>query len=353
MKAAVWYGHKDIRVMDVPEPCVLPGHVKIKVAYAGICGTDRHEYVGPNFIPAKKPHRLTGKMAPLIMGHEFSGVIVEVADDVKDWKVGDRVTASGNLFCGRCRWCREGRYNICEKLGFNGLSRDGGFAEYVVVPQHQLFKIPDKLSLKKAVLAEPLACGFHAAKLLGDLTGQKIVIVGAGMIGISCLIAAISRGSGKILVIGRGNSKEQIIRKLWVDYAAAKLVDAVEYTKNWSDGEMADIVFECVGTEQTLDLSLRLSRNAAKIMVMGVYESMPRIDMNMFQEGERILMSSQAYIDEIGVALQYLINNNFPMENLITSEIILDRIVEDGFEELIRNSGNHIKIIVKIADLDE
>jgi len=350
MKAAVWYGYKDIRVMDVPEPHVHPDHVKVQVAYAGICGTDRHEYVGPNFIPAKKPHRLTGKMAPLIMGHEFSGVITDVGEGVAGWKAGDRVIASGSLICGKCRWCREGRFNICTSLGFNGISRDGGFAEYTVIPQYQLFKIPDNVTLKEAVLAEPLSCGFHAAKLIGDLRGQKVIVVGAGIIGISCLLAAKFAGADKILVIGRGNTKEELIRRLGSDYVATKLVDAVEYTKKWSEGQMADVVFECAGSQQTLDLSIKLSRNAAKIMIMGVYEEKPRIDMNLFQEGERMLLSSQAYTDEMGIVLKHMSEGEISAKDLITAEIGLDTIVEEGFEELISNSGSHIKIIIRISE---
>ena len=116
MKAAVWHGYKDVRIEEVAEPTPKKGQVKIAVDWAGICGTDRHEYEGPNFIPVKKPHRLTGRVAPLIIGHEFSGRIVELGEDVDGWKVGDRVTANGSLTCGKCEACRSGRYNICQKL---------------------------------------------------------------------------------------------------------------------------------------------------------------------------------------------------------------------------------------------
>ena len=144
MRAAVWHGYKDIRIEEKAEPVPGPGQVKIKVDWAGICGTDRHEYEGPNFIPVKKPHRLTGRVAPLIIGHEFSGEIVELGEGVEGWKTGDRVTANGSLTCGKCEACRSGRYNICQKLGFLGVGDDGAFADYVVVEASRLFAIPER-----------------------------------------------------------------------------------------------------------------------------------------------------------------------------------------------------------------
>jgi len=140
MKAAVWHGHKDIRITEVEKPSPGPGQVIIQVAWAGICGTDRHEYEGPNFIPTAKPHRLTGRTSPLTLGHEFSGVVHKVGEGVTGWQTGDRVTANGTLCCNRCEMCRLGRYNICEKLGFLGVSTDGAFAEYVAVEAARLFK---------------------------------------------------------------------------------------------------------------------------------------------------------------------------------------------------------------------
>lgn len=352
MKAAVWYGHKDLRVMEVPKPKASAGHVIVQVAYGGICGTDRHEYVGPNFIPTTKPHRLTGKTAPLVLGHEFTGIIYEVGEGVEGWKVGDRVTASGNLVCGECHWCKSGRMNICEKLGFLGIGKDGAFAEYVEVLGERLFKIPDNVSLREAVLAEPLACGIHATKLIGDLAGSTVAIVGTGIIGLSCVIAAKRAGAKKVLVSGISDDKEEIVKMLCADYVNSTITDPVEYLKEINDGKLADVVYECIGSDKTLDLALNMSRVAAKIMIMGVFENPPKFNMNLFQEGERILLSSQAYIDEMGIVLDIMKEKTLPLTDLITAEIKLDRIVEDGFEELIRNGAKHIKAIINIGDLE-
>lgn len=350
MKAAVWYGYKDLRVQDMPEPKVSQGYVKIKVAWAGICGTDRHEYTGPVFIPVEKPHRLTGRTAPLILGHEFSGVIEEVGEGVTGWNKGDKVTASGSLVCGECKWCKSGRKNICEKLGFTGVGEDGCFAEYIVIPEHQLFKVPENVSLEEAVLAEPLSCGIHATKLLGDITGSNVVIIGPGMIGLSCAIAAKLAGAEKILMIGLGNSKKEIVEKIGATYIDSKENDPIEAVKEWSNGQMADVVYECVGIEPTLNTALNVSSIGSKIMIMGVFEKQPKFNINLFQEGERILLGSQANAYEIKDVLDYMSKGLIPTKDLVTKKITLENIVDEGLEELLVNGDKHTKIVVKISE---
>jgi (R,R)-butanediol dehydrogenase/meso-butanediol dehydrogenase/diacetyl reductase len=242
MKAAVWYGYKDIRVLDMPLPELRPGSARIRVDYAGICGTDRHEYVGPNFIPVSKPHRLTGRLAPLIMGHEFAGVITDVGDGVTGWRAGDRVTANGTLCCGVCAACKSGHYNVCEKLGFIGVGEDGVFAEYVCVDARRLFKIPDNVTQRQAILAEPLACGIHATGLLGDIRGATVAVIGTGMIGLACFFAAKSAGAGQVLVAGRRETRAELVEKyggIYCDLTADSLAAAL---RRWNGGELAQVV---------------------------------------------------------------------------------------------------------------
>lgn len=348
MKAAVWHGYKDIRIEEKEIPAAAPGYVTIQVSYAGICGTDRHEYVGPNFIPTKKPHRLTGKMAPLTIGHEFSGVISQVGQGVEGWKVGDRVTANGTLCCGKCQMCKSGRYNVCEKLGFLGVGIDGVFADYVHVEAARLFKIPENVTQRQAVMAEPIACGIHATRLMGDISGQDVVIVGPGIIGIGCFLAAKFAGAAKILVAGVGKERKELVEKYGGTYFDVKDGDLVEKVSQWSGGTMAGVAYECVGSQRTLESCIDVLKPGAKLMVMGVFEKPPVFPMNLFQEGERELYTSQAHVDEIGVALQYISQGKIDAEELITREVTLDTLVEDGFEELIANGPKHIKVAIKI-----
>ncbi|MDR3333157.1 MAG: alcohol dehydrogenase catalytic domain-containing protein [Synergistaceae bacterium] len=350
MKAAVWYGHRDVRVEETSRPSASPGHVVVEVRYAGICGTDRHEYVGPVFIPTARPHRLTGKTAPLIIGHEFCGVISEVGDGVTGWHTGDRVTANGTLSCGKCEACLSGRYNVCEKLGFLGVNLNGAFAEYVEVEAARLFRIPDSVPMRDAVLTEPLACGIHATKLMGGVGGQDVVIVGPGIIGIGALLAARHDEARGILVIGVGDLRRELVESLGGSYFDLGVGDPSQAVREWSHGRMADAAYECVGSQAALDSCVSMLKPGGKLMVMGVFEHPPTLRMNDFQEGERRLFTSQAHTSEIQEALDRIEAGEIDVGPLITREVTLDTLVKDGLEELMRNGERHIKVIIDIQE---
>lgn len=350
MRAAVWHGHKDVRIEEVKQPVPGKGQVKIAVDWAGICGTDRHEYEGPNFIPVEKPHRLTGRTAPLTIGHEFSGRIVELGEGVEGWQVGDRVTANGSLTCGECEACRSGRYNICQRLGFLGVGEDGAFADYVVVEAAKLFKIPDQVTQREAAVAEPLACGIHATRLMGDISGQDVVVIGPGIIGLSAFFGAKYAGARRILVSGIGEYRKELIESYGGTYIDSSKQDLVEAVMEWSEGNLADVVYECIGIEPTLDQAVRISKPGGKIMVMGVFGKKPVIDMNTLQEAERVIYTSQAHVDEIAVALQYLAEGKIKADELITREVTLETLVEDGFEHLIAHAPEEIKVLIRIGE---
>ena len=193
MLAAVWHAPKDIRVESVPlPPPPPPGWVQIKVAWCGICGSDLHEYLaGPIFIPTS-PHPLTGKSGSVILGHEFTGDVVAVGEGVTSVRVGDRVAPDACQHCGVCQPCREGRYNVCEKLAFTGLHNDGAFARFVNVPAELCYILPDDVDYEAGALMEPLATGFKAVRMAGSILGLTVVVLGAGTIGLACSAQAQS-----------------------------------------------------------------------------------------------------------------------------------------------------------------
>lgn len=164
MKAARFYGPGDIRIDDVREPATRPGTVKVEVEWCGICGTDLHEYLeGPIFAPAEgTPHPLTGETVPITLGHEFAGVVRELGDGVGDLRVGDRVVVEPYLVCGRCDPCLRGMYNVCQSLGFVGLSGGGGgFSQFVVAERRWIHPLGE-LGTDVGALIEPLAVAYHA-----------------------------------------------------------------------------------------------------------------------------------------------------------------------------------------------
>ena len=201
MRAAVYYGPNKVEVAEVPEPTPGPATVKVKVGFNGICGTDLHEYyAGPIFVPTE-PHPLTHQQMPLVIGHEFSGVITDIGEGVTGWSEGDRVAVEPIYRCGHCPACKAGNYNICAQIGFHGLMSDGGMAEYTVVPTDMLHKLPDNVSLQLGALVEPMSVAYHAATLGEVKSGDTAMVFGAGPIGIGLWFALRGKGLQDTFVV--------------------------------------------------------------------------------------------------------------------------------------------------------
>ncbi|MHA2288686.1 MAG: zinc-dependent alcohol dehydrogenase, partial [Promethearchaeota archaeon] len=189
---------------EVEEPRPGTAEVCLKISYCGICGSDLHVFKGKHpFVPL-----------PATPGHEFSGIISSIGGSVSGFKVGDRVTVEPSLVCGKCYNCKIGRYNICNELRVMGCQGDGAMADYLVVPADKLILIPDNLSLKHATLVEPLAVGVHATNKCGNLLNKNVVIIGAGMIGLSVLICVVKAGAERIIVTDLSDERLELAEKL-------------------------------------------------------------------------------------------------------------------------------------------
>lgn len=209
MKAAVWHGVKDVRVEDVTLKPLKANEVVVRVAYAGICGSDLHEYLeGPVFIPVEQPDGLTGGQAPLTMGHEFSGVVEQVGADVTGFKVGDHVSVNPTVTKGEV----ADDVDVYDGYSFIGLSKDGGFTTHVNVPEANLYHLPQDFPLTLAATIEPTAVAVQAVKEGGLRFGEKVGIFGTGPIGVLVAAAAKAAGATKIVAVdlSRFDSK-----KLW------------------------------------------------------------------------------------------------------------------------------------------
>jgi (R,R)-butanediol dehydrogenase/meso-butanediol dehydrogenase/diacetyl reductase len=349
MKAAVWYGKKDVRVEDIPEPPAPgPGDVKIKVHWTGICGSDLHEYLaGPIFIPADAPHPLTGAQAPLTLGHEFSGEVVEIGEGVTNVEVGDKVTSDACQYCGECFMCKRNRYSLCEKLAFTGLMADGAFAEYVNVPAYSLYKLPAEMSSDAGALVEPIAVGVHAIRRGRVLEGDTVAVVGAGTIGLVTLQAARAAGASKVFVLEIAKARKEFAEKLGATAVIDPTeVDPVEEIRRLTDGLGVDVAIECIGGEKTAPLTIQLTRPGGRAVIVGIFEGPSEQHFNDLVFTEREVYGSLAYYGEFDTAIALLSDGRLVAEPLITGRIKLDDIVEKGFEELVAHKESNIKILV-------
>lgn len=349
MKAAVWYGMKDVRVMEVPEPPPpKAGWVKVKVEWCGICGSDLHEYLaGPIFIPVGKPHALTGATAPVILGHEFSGQVVEIGPGVTKVKVGDRVAPDACQVCWECARCRENRYSLCEKLAFTGLMTDGAFAEYVNVPAYTMYKIPDTMSYETAALIEPLSVSIHAVRRAPLILGETAVVVGAGTIGLGAIMAARAAGASKVYCIEVAKARKELALKVGAsEVFDPTQMDVVARIRELTDGG-ADVVLDCVGSDKATPTAIECARSAGKVVIVGIYEKATSLNFNALSFTERDVKGCLAYYGEFAPALALVCDGRINVEPLITGRIRIDDIVEKGFEELVNRKEENIKIIVK------
>ena len=196
MKALVLTEYKKFTYMDVKDPIPQKDEVLIKVHACGICGSDVHGYDGSS----------GRRIPPIIMGHEASGEIVSTGSEVRDWKVGERVTFDSTIYCGKCEFCRKGQINLCDNRRVLGVScadykQDGAFAEYLTVPQHILYRLPEGVSYEQASLVEPLSIAFHAVGITPIHINDTVAVVGCGMIGLLVIQSLRLAGCGDIIAL--------------------------------------------------------------------------------------------------------------------------------------------------------
>ena len=350
MKAALWYEQNDIRIEEVEEPKITDGNVKIKVKWCGICGSDLHEYLaGPIFIPVGEPHPLSKNKAPIILGHEFSGEVVEIGEGVTDIKVGDRVAVEPIVACGKCPACKEGKYNLCDKLGFHGLcGSGGGFAEYTVFPQEYVHKIPDSLSYEKAALIEPMCVALHSLIMGNFLTGQTAIVLGAGPIGLATIECLKAAGAKLVIVLQRKSIRQEYAKTAGADVVLdPNEVNIPEEVKKLTNGLGVDVAFETTGAQIGFDIGIESLKYEGTMVVTSIWENDVKINPNVLVFTEKNIVGTLAYRHEFPATIAQMSDNRIKADGYITKRIHLDDIVKEGFETLVgKDKKKHVKIIV-------
>ena len=252
MKAIRLFGPGDLRLSEMPIPEPGPGEVQIRVEAAGICGTDRHLFHGE--FPCTPP---------VTLGHEFSGIVTAVGAGVAV-PLGTRVTCDPNTPCMSCDPCLRGRVNLCENHSATGITRDGGFAAYAVFPAHKAIALPADLHPHHGAFSEPLACTVHGVDMAAPLPGERVIILGGGVIGLLALQLARNAGA-EVMVITRHPDKRNLATALGAKATAATPDEALRI---WPKG--ADVVLECAGVVDTVEAAPALTRAGGRIVILGV-----------------------------------------------------------------------------------
>ncbi len=265
MQAAVYEGVGRVRLVERPDPRPGVDELLVQVQASGICGTDRHIFHGES--PAR---------APVILGHEFVGRVVAVGDEVDPVWVGRQVSVDPNVYCGQCDYCRDGRPQLCTHLEAIGVTRDGGFAQYCVVPEKQALPVPEGLRVKEAAMAEPVACCVHGIDLAGIRAGQTVAVLGGGAIGLILAQLAWAQGAADVVVSEPAAPRRQIAAEIGLE-----AIPPEELAGRLPDG--ADVVIEAVGARATTAQALEIARRGATVLFFGVTPMGQKIEVEPFQ----------------------------------------------------------------------
>ncbi len=351
MKAAVWHARHDIRVEDVPDPHAPgPGEVIVKVGACGICGTDLEEYrAGPLFIPVDEPNPLTGSMAPLILGHEFAGEVVEVGKGVTDFRVGDRLAPDGLITCGECYWCRRNQLSLCDNLAALGLMTDGGLAEYCRLPVKTAVKLPAGLADEHAAMAEPLSVAVRAVRRGRLLAGETVVVFGGGTIGLFCLQAARAAGAAEVFVVEPLANRRALAMQLGASAVIDPLTtDPATTVRRWTHRIGPDLVLEASGGASVIPGAIDTARKGGRIVLVGL--PVRTTDVNFFHvvstEKEIIGSFSHVYDEDYATAIRWLGDGRVVAEPLISVRVPLQNLVADGLTRLEKRPAETLKVII-------
>lgn len=264
MQATRLFAINDIRTVEVPIPTPAPGEVLIRVEACGICGTDRHLLHGE--FPSKPP---------LTLGHEFAGIVMGCGEGVAIPE-GTRVTCDPNTWCGHCENCLRGRVNLCVNNVATGLGRDGGFAEFCAFPAHKAHILPADLDPLHGAFCEPLACTIHGIDIGAPKAGEKVMILGGGVIGMLALQLCALAGA-EVMLVTRSAGKQALGRRL----GAAEVAASEEAARAiWPKG--ADLVVECAGVVETVESAPRLTRSGGRVVILGVLPAGQKVQIEPF-----------------------------------------------------------------------
>ncbi|MDR0850913.1 MAG: zinc-binding dehydrogenase [Clostridiales Family XIII bacterium] len=332
-------GFDQMEYTDIPEPEVSRDLVKIKIAYSGICGTDQHAFKGT----------YASTVTPIVLGHEFSGIVTEVGPEVKHVKVGDRVTSETTFeTCMVCPSCLSRDYNLCSKRKGIGTQVNGSMAEYVVSREESIHILPDHVSMLSAALTEPLACGVHASIEKAKVQpGELVCVFGAGAIG--QMVAQVSKSQGATVIVAGLSSdvaRLQLAKAAGADYTVnqgEEDIDAI--IRDLTDGYGVDVAFECSGAVPALNKALQLVRRKGRVIQMGVFAEEKNTiftDLILHREIEYIGSRSQKP-SSWRTSIELLDKGTVVPEKIVTNIVSLEE-WRKGFEEMMRGEG--IKTVI-------
>lgn len=345
MKVAVMtgIGKMGFEERDIPKPAA--DEVLVKLEYVGICGSDMHYYetgaIGDYVVEP-----------PFVLGHEPGGTVVEVGADVKHLKVGDRVALEPGKTCGKCEFCKQGKYNLCPDVVFFATPPvDGVFQEYVAHEADLCFKLPDNVSTLEGALIEPLAVGFHAA-IQGDAhLGQKAVVMGAGCIGLVSMMALKARGVTEVYVVDLMDKRLEKAMEL----GATGVInggkeDVVAKIKELTGGLGADLIIETAGSQPTTVQAIHAAKKGSTIVLVGYSKSGEMtLPMSLALDKELTFKTVFRYRHIYPIAIDAVAKGKVNLKGIVTDIFTLDQ-AQEAMDRSVHDKADIVKAVIKIAE---
>lgn len=338
MKRSVFYGVKDIRTENGDIPEIKEDEVLVEVKAAGICGTDVHIYHGEAGSAEVVP--------PVVLGHEFSGVVVKTGEEVKQFRVGDKVTVDPNIYCGKCHYCRNGKKQLCENLHAIGVNQDGGFEEYCAVPEQQAFLLDESVDFDEGAMAEPVACCLHGIENIEIKEGDTVCVIGGGAIGLIMVQLARLKGASRVVL----SEPVEMRRKIGLEVGADAAVDPTKgdlkaQLRAAVGTDRIDAVIECVGKTVATKQAFEIAGKGASILLFSVPGVDATYPIPLFDVYKKELKIFGSFInpDTHLRAAQLINSGKLSLKPIITHRYGLNEVAEAILKQIQNDS---VKVIV-------
>jgi L-iditol 2-dehydrogenase len=338
MRVAMYYNNQDVRLEELPRPKIGPGEILVKVLASGICGSDVMEW-----------YRI--KKAPLVLGHEIGGEIVETGEGVERYKVGDRVFVSHHIPCNTCRYCLSGNHTVCETLHTTNYD-PGGFAEYIRIPQlnvdRGVFLLPDEVSFEEGTFIEPLGCVVRGQRVARLKTGQSVLILGSGISGLLHLLLACALGAGRVMATDVNDYRLKAAKEFGADAVIHAKEDVPARLREVNEGRLADLVIVCTGALPASTQALQSVDRGGTILFFAPTD--PGVDLpvpvnEFWRNGITLLPSYGASPLDCTQAIELIRAGRVPVRKMITHRLSLEETAL-GFK-LVAEAKESIKVIIK------
>ncbi|XP_057508940.1 L-idonate 5-dehydrogenase-like [Actinidia eriantha] len=346
-KAAWLLGVKTLKIQPYHLPPLGAHDVKVRMKAVGICGSDVHHFKHMrcgNFIVKK----------PMVIGHECAGTVEEVGSEVKSLQVGDRVALEPGISCSQCHLCKDGRYNLCREMKFFGSPpTNGALANLVVHPANLCFKLPDNVSLEEGAMCEPLSVGIHACRRAKISPQTKVLIMGAGPIGLVTMLAARAFGAPKIIIADIDDRRLSFAKDLGADeiiQVSTNIQDVGEEVVKIQNamGANVDVSFDCVGFDKTMSTALNATGAGGKVCLVGMGRSEMTIPLTPAAAREVDVIGIFRYRNTWPLCIEFLKSRKIDVKPLITHRFkFTEEQVEEAFETSAQG-GNAIKVMFSL-----